>query len=1005
MLLQFVYQSTSYVDFGPTLVKAFYPNFGRAISSNALRFASLATCAVALGRLSERYFQLALHSLALRVRDPFVIDEADLFATYLLAHLVNSSSWSRLLQNGYRKIAKHLSQAKSLQLILSWLGPFALDAFDFSISDRDCIRSKDNLDQINWRSAAYILRYGRFSALVASYAATVHHFFDTGAGLSSELKTSSPASFRGSNDAEGPSSVGQFLVVHTSATNVEKLKSSLFWGLPIAWAIQTLFSERNDQFDHSLELAILNLALADKCMSFPLIRFVPSQHLPAVMAAYDNRPESFQCPVPPPFAQSYIRDMFERVFDRHISPKRPGTTLEDVSFCDSLDASGLINRKWLCINFYSVDTLIDIWDPHKVYAVKLLFSWGEWSGFNKNSIAMIGLLDGNILQHVRIDNVGQIAVDYWGKFGSAVLSAVIQLLEKHKAKVHLRLNSRSNIILRTLTDGISMIGHVNHSEWEELVSCLKWIFSILSADTPLKLRTRRFVVDSNCTSGIAYIRESDPTILALCSCWLSLVTGANIGAYENYSTADSKPGPCSWVGEGLKIPFDILVHIAGVDEVVEVDGTPMLCGFQTALVPIALLPDGSVQWHVITAKDCTLFRWFSDRDNLQQYLPTERLHNVYITDLIGTAYVGGWRTIRVILGSNDPPNPIPRSCLPQSKHRHIPSGFDAGVAIQLQFPIIPIGIMGSVTKKFDLVGLQCRHTPSEDMYGVIDELYSAEVIVYDDAAKTAFMCQLVNLIFSLVRAYLRDNKYHYDATLLHFPSGVENSQAQVRELLGKQVDSRLEFRFEDVVRIVAKRYSRMNGTLRPEHRCTKSIIHGFEVADILVNNRTFYPRRLAVANGVEAWHALAEIADVVFCGAYGDIILGHDRLHCSQRAPPGCNILVCPLRLLKRHFDHMENNCYKQHGHDKPTWVCTGTPFDCGVMRIGAICDGWKCWPDRIQMIKANDKLLKRARRNSDSIAVVSFDDNGAIVFGCFNVLQRRYGIIKGTGNGVDVKS
>jgi hypothetical protein len=117
----------------------------------------------------------------------------------------------------------------------------------------------------------------------------------------------------------------------------------------------------------------------------------------------------------------------------------------------------------------------------------------------------------------------------------------------------------------------------------------------------------------------------------------------------------------------------------------------------------------------------------------------------------------------------------------------------------------------------------------------------------------------------------------------------------------------------------------MNATLPPELRSIKTAIRGFEVADILDSN-DLYARTLAVTNGVEAWNPLAELIDVVFCGGYGDIILSSDRSHCPQRPPSGGNVLICPLTLLKKHFDLVEGNCYTQSGREKFIWMNTGTP-------------------------------------------------------------------------------
>jgi hypothetical protein len=111
-----------------------------------------------------------------------------------------------------------------------------------------------------------------------------------------------------------------------------------------------------------------------------------------------------------------------------------------------------------------------------------------------------------------------------------------------------------------------------------------------------------------------------------------------------------------WKGKWLKLEFDVLVHAAGVEEVVLVDDTPILSGFQGALIPITLFEDGSVQWHLIVAKDDGLFRWIHHRGDFLESLPIERVRNIPIHQLKGTAYLGWHETgVKVIFGTISPP--------------------------------------------------------------------------------------------------------------------------------------------------------------------------------------------------------------------------------------------------------------------------------------------------------------------------------------------------------------
>ena len=646
-----------------------------------------------------------------------------------------------------------------------------------------------------------------------------------------------------------------------------------------------------------------------------------------------------------------------------------------------------------------IPTEVEGGDDRKVYSVTLTFQRQKGASISSDSVALICLKgDSDPIEFVRMDYVGQIVGDYWGLLGNNVLNIASESLnalsnDKPIKKSFILPNSRPiTLQLTSSPNGISILGHANPVEWNRSLSCLKWLWSTLSHDTPSVLRARWFIpssathANSQSVTYSAYnLKEQDLPAPDVASnkCWLRLLDGGNIGLYEeNLDSVSDK-----WVGKGLRIPFQILSQIAGVDEVVEIDGTPVLCGFETALIPIELFSDKSVQWHFVTAGDEDRFRWISDKDDFLQSLPPERLKNVRIEELMGTAYVGGWASITTILGTNEPPDPIQRSRLSQTKYQYVRSGVDFQGSIQVATPGSLTAFFG-ITQKLELVGIRSHYTPEENLFGMVDQLYSKHVIIYDESEKTGYLCRLINLIVSLVRAYLRDNRYDYRFSQNEFGEAIENNQANIRRLLTQKIDEAHDFSLGDIFKIVTKRYSSVNATLRQERRCTKSAILGFEIADILDSNN-FYARKLTVTSGVKVWRGLAELIDVVFCGAYGDVILPSGGPPCSQRAPSGCDILMCPLTLLKQHFDLVEGNCYQQRGRKNFVWLYTGSPFECYITQSGGECDGRECWAHRLQCINTQRPQGNNGNENNGNENRVPFDDDGAIGFGNAQNIRR----------------
>ena len=610
---------------------------------------------------------------------------------------------------------------------------------------------------------------------------------------------------------------------------------------------------------------------------------------------------------------------------------------------------------------------------------------------------------------VRLDTIGTLVNDYWGCLGTTVLSVYKRLLRQitvcqDYAIEEILLGDFQGYLGASVTD-VSLVGWSTLAEWDCVVSCLKWLLAITEpAYQNMIIRSyeasgkstllRGSLLNSiperfqDTTFQMGYKLEVDDFSKVYSTsaglCWQSLFTGACIGAHasQNFTYSESFEETERWVGIGLKLEFSILIYMAGVDEIVDVDGTPVLCGFRSALVPVVRFEDGSVQWHLIVAKNDTgPFRWIQYRQDFLQLLPTERIRNTPINHLKGTAYVGWLRNgVTVILGTIDPPSEIPRSRLPVCQNVHIPSGFSVQVGIQSAN--LPINMVFNVTKVYVESRLAPSMGPEENFCAFVDQLYSRHVIVYDEGTRSALYCPLVNLGLFLVRAYLRNNGYPNDTLPLDSLKDLKQCRAEIRNLGGKVIVPGLTF--HDILKVLVRRYTAVCHILPPEIRVTKSEILGFDLTDILGNNDVFYARKLAIGKGVRTWNTLAKNTDVVFCGGFGPIISvvsGSLTLpNCPPQPPSGLDVLVFPIPLLKTRFDHSDKNYLIQWGQDDFQWEPTASLFDC---KSGNECKGKSCLKYRLQHIKEKNRFLKR--RKLTDVMLHDFNwmkEDGIVCFG-----------------------
>ena len=183
LLLQYAYCGNAGVVMS-TLFQLLSIDYGLAVRSPVLRSAMLCWCASRLGPSFEKrksfLYTVGLRLLARRVNDPTTLDEADVFATFILAQIFPFSSLRVLLTNGYRRILRHVSAHRTSSEILSIFGPFALDVEEFAtqLGSRHSVKplGRRTSHRVKWSKVASRLRYGRFANLTTLYTRTALEF-------------------------------------------------------------------------------------------------------------------------------------------------------------------------------------------------------------------------------------------------------------------------------------------------------------------------------------------------------------------------------------------------------------------------------------------------------------------------------------------------------------------------------------------------------------------------------------------------------------------------------------------------------------------------------------------------------------------------------------------------------------------------------------------------------------------------------------------------------------
>lgn len=393
-------------------------------------------------------------------------------------------------------------------------------------------------------------------------------------------------------------------------------------------------------------------------------------------------------------------------------------------------------------------------------------------------------------------------------------------------------------------------------------------------------------------------------------CWVNLFDHAFI-------SSSSMPNLMRYIpfGKGLRVTFDLLLGISGIEKAIVREGGIVLVGFCVALIPMQIInkQDKVVQWHFMEHDDrdscfhaihtCKLF-W--------EKVPEERLRETSIDKLNGLAYVGWHEKVKISLATRKIVSPPGYSKTARITERWSKSERSIEFGLQYTVPLGPTALVqrGRTSSKSETI---CRYRTSEQFSARVISLNRSTSFIYDDGRKTAWLCPTIYLILFMSRSYL-ESELGLDMPAIAFPSTCGDVKGDlaftksIRNLESTHLSGDTTS-FDSIFKMFHDRYldAYSNNMVRKKY---KESIVGVELQDLMnIGCLSAFPRELKVKNDVLYWSSLIDTDLVVFCSDLGDIIepvLGEDigsgnsqSLRCMtcSTPPAGKNILVCPLYL------------------------------------------------------------------------------------------------------------
>lgn len=423
----------------------------------------------------------------------------------------------------------------------------------------------------------------------------------------------------------------------------------------------------------------------------------------------------------------------------------------------------------------------------------------------------------------------------------------------------------------------------------------------------------------------------------------------------------------------LSVSFELMLQLAAVEYPLTVDGGIVLMGYSSALVPIRIIDDKYVFWHLEVAQNDT------------QLMTTELvatkspwLKSNYLYDLKRKALIGWCSEAAILLGTDKLETTITWSNARIKRTTWRWSGANLQLLAQ---SASPLQIGGQIGFSMSRTSNTLRFTPSKNYLKCLNNSSTEQIVLYDLADKRAWLVPLLSVFHHMLLVYW--NALPKESRSAAIPLAVPNADggSQSMRVLRENGDLVVQesgcdrSTIRDLIMGFSANLSRVSPT--PPRA---SSIYGYEFMDIVMDSPMAELKRRKIERTGLGWTSLLSQVRCLFCSRVGDVIVGRRAIDLNS-----------PCNRLPKNFDLMASTIHSIKALSRRSgYICQGSICRLSTEHVWTMAGDpfTKCEHEATSnsMCWYSTKFLQNISGNletptQDSPTVHQYPD-GAIVFG-----------------------